>query len=499
MRLSWATRQVIAILLLAVILVLVSGFLELVGAVRQAARQANVEADLVAGNVRRQLTEVAAERGLRSAAEVAADPRVGRVLMDALGQAPSVLSASVLSPHGIVAAHTQSARVGGIEPRFPNLTEIRTLREAMQTLRDLRLGHATYQRELPLLVDDRPFATVRIVIGGAFLWDAVRAAVSRGLWTALVVIGCAIGAGLLLGHFAAGRLRDLERGINALSDGKYEELPESGVDEFARLARALNLLGTRLAEGSPGLSGADGSAPAIAAADRLLLDGQTRAFQRLGEIAAGLAHELRNQLQAVELNVAALRNPREKDPETVRMHAENATRCLRSLNEAVRGFLKIARLRPPTPQSIRIPELLEETRRSFTLQAAQVGAAIELDLAPDLPETHADPEMLRQALGNLVRNALHAIAGREGARVRLGAEADDRFTRITVHDNGPGIPPEVQEKIFELFYTTQSDGTGVGLTLVRQSVEMHGGSVRLESDAERGTEVVIELPRGEGH
>jgi signal transduction histidine kinase len=325
----------------------------------------------------------------------------------------------------------------------------------------------------------------------------VRGAAARGLWTALVVVGIAIGASLLLAHFAAGRFRTLEEGIAAFNQGSYPSLPESGVDEFARLSRALNLLGSRLAESTrnAGTSGAEGEP---GRADRLLIEAQTRAFQRLSEIAAGLAHELRNQLQAVELNLAALRNPREKDPNTIRLHAENATRCLRSLNGAVGGFLKIARLRPPAPRPIRLDRLLEETRRAFSLQAAQLGVSIELELAPDLPETYADPEVLQQALGNLVRNALQALTGRENGRIRLCALTEDGRARIIVRDNGPGIPAKARERIFDLFYTTQPDGSGVGLTLVRQSIEMLGGQVRIDSAENDGTEVVLDLPCREG-
>ena len=119
---------------------------------------------------------------------------------------------------------------------------------------------------------------------------------------------------------------------------------------------------------------------------------------------------------------------------------------------------------------------------------------IELDLDPGLPRTMADPEVLAQAIQNLLRNALQAMSERGEGRIVLRSSWTDRTLRISVEDEGTGIPPEIREKIFELFFTTRNDGSGVGLPLVRQSVEMHGGHVTIDSGTSGGTEVVLELP-----
>ncbi len=491
MRISWVGRQIVAILLLAIILVAVSGFLELIGAVRQSTQQAQVEASLVAGNVLRQLERIAASGGGRSIEQVGSDPSLQGVLIDALVLAPSMLHVSVIAPSGIVVAHTMPSRVGGGEAANPPLPRSNTFGESARVLLEIARFRQAYQQDFPMKLGDAPFATIRVVIGGTFLWDAVKAAAARGMLTAVLVIGLAVLSGLLLSRFASGRFRTLEQGITALSEGRFEGMPESGIDEFGRLAHALNVLGSRLAEDARTQGAGRTEAPP---ADLALLQGQTRAIARLGEVAAGIAHEIGNQMQAVELDLSVLQGVVEHEPEKARIQAQKAARGIASVGGAVRGFLKIARVRPPHPRPVQVNDLLAEIARNFTTESGLAGVRIVLDLDPDLPRTMADPEVLTQAVQNLVRNALQALSVKGEGRIVLSSSRAGESLRIGVRDDGGGIPPDVREKIFELFFTTRTDGSGVGLPLVRQSIEMHGGRVLIDSSEMTGTEVVLEFP-----
>jgi signal transduction histidine kinase len=486
-------RLIVALILLAIVLVAVSGFLELIGAVRQATLQAQVEAGLVAGNVLRQLDRIGASGGSRAIEDFGSDPGLQNVLLDALVLAPSMLHVAVIAPSGTVVAHTMASRVGEVDPRYPELPRALSFGEAVTVLIELVQSRQAYQREFPMMRGDAPFATIRVVIGGTFLWDAVKAAASRGMMTAIIVIGLAIGSGLLLYRFARGRFRTLEQGITALREGRFDTLPESGIDEFARLAHGLNALGARLSEETK----AHGTAAADAGgrgAGLVFLEGQTNALARLGEVAAGIAHEIGNQMQAVELDLDTLQRVVGRDADRSRQLAEAAAKGVASVGGAVRGFLKIARLRPPTPQSIQINDLLTGIAKTFTTEAGLAGVRIDLDLDPEMPRTMADPEVLAQAVQNLIRNALQAMAERGEGRIVLRSACSNEILRIAVKDDGAGIPAEIQEKIFELFFTTRTDGSGVGLPLVRQSIEMHGGRVLIVSGISGGTEVILELP-----
>ena len=499
MRISWITRPLLAILLLAVALVVVSGILELTSAVRLASSHAAVEAGLVAGTVQRELARALIDAPDTSIAALGGDARVRETLRDGVARAPSIVEVAVLDPEGRAVAHTQPTLVGTVPTSHPPLPEIRSFGRSLEVLWSLWRAPEVYQVETFLRRGDEPFATIRVSIAGSFLWEAARQAASRSLAAAIIVICLATFAGVLLGRLALGRVRVLEDGIDAIRSGRFEQpLPESGVDEFARLARALNLLGAQYHEGRP----QDARRPALVqrqqAADPIDLPApawgdQSRVLAHLGQAATGVAHELRNQLQTVQFDLDELRKGDTMPPDLMRRRVESAALGVRSLGGAVRGFLKVARVRPLAPEAVRINELLGRIRGELEAEALLAGVELALEADPELPETLADPEVLRQAVYNLVRNSLQALADREGKVTIRTSRESDRL-RIAVADDGPGIPPEILDRVFDLYFTTRFDGSGVGLALVRQAAEMHGGEVAIDSTPNAETVVTIEIP-----
>ena len=113
-------------------------------------------------------------------------------------------------------------------------------------------------------------------------------------------------------------------------------------------------------------------------------------------------------------------------------------------------------------------------------------------LEPDLPAVKGDEEMLRRALMNLLVNACQAMPG--GGRVDITSELETEALRITITDTGMGIPPEDIERIFKMYYTTKTDGTGIGLALVRRVIDLHHGSIEILSTVGQGTKVIVRLP-----
>jgi signal transduction histidine kinase len=230
---------------------------------------------------------------------------------------------------------------------------------------------------------------------------------------------------------------------------------------------------------------------------------QSRVLTRLGEMAAGVAHELRNPLQTLSLELETVAAAARRDPAEVQAHVRSAAEKIRRLDRAISGFLKIARLRPSKVERIRMDVFLEEIRDSLEADANLAGLEIELAIDTPAPEVVADPQVLRQAVGNLVRNSIQALPSRDKKIVlRCGrapaADSPRRWVTIAVADTGPGIASEHRERVFDLFFTTRPEGTGVGLALVRQAAELHGGEVAIESEVGVGTTVVIHLPEHEG-
>jgi signal transduction histidine kinase len=209
-------------------------------------------------------------------------------------------------------------------------------------------------------------------------------------------------------------------------------------------------------------------------------------------MATGVAHELRDPLQSLSLSLEAVSAAGAGDP-SLEEPLQNARRTVGRLDRGIRGFLTIARVRPAEFEGLDVNELVRAVHRDLEPDANLAGLELELRLIEGLPPVLGDPAILRQALQNLVRNSIHAQPSREG-RVELRTRADGDKVLIAVADTGPGIPPEHRERVFDLLFTTRQEGTGVGLALVKQVVEMHGGDALIASDPGGETVVTMELP-----
>jgi len=215
----------------------------------------------------------------------------------------------------------------------------------------------------------------------------------------------------------------------------------------------------------------------------------------LGEMASGVAHEIRNPLNAIHM--IAQRLGREFTPTGGGDEYRRLTDTVRDevgrLNRIVQQFLAFAR--PAAPQ-LREVDLAAVVREVVTLVRGRFEAR-GVALVDELPErlvVPADADLMRQALHNLLDNALDACA--DGARVTVALAAGEATVRLTVSDTGSGIAPAELPRIFNLYHTTKPAGTGVGLAIVDQVAAQHGGRVQVESELGRGTTFIFEFPPG---
>jgi CheY-like chemotaxis protein len=165
----------------------------------------------------------------------------------------------------------------------------------------------------------------------------------------------------------------------------------------------------------------------------------------------------------------------------------------------VRNFLALARKRSPERTEVALNQVVIDAIELLAYECRSEGIEVRTELADDLPPLSADGHQLHQVLVNLLTNAHHAMRKREGTKritIRTRAEAGSGRIQLEVSDTGPGIPPEIQEKVFEPFFTTKpaGEGTGLGLSLCRNIVRQHSGTLTLTSMPGRGTTFVIELP-----
>jgi signal transduction histidine kinase len=216
------------------------------------------------------------------------------------------------------------------------------------------------------------------------------------------------------------------------------------------------------------------------------------ALARLGELTAGIAHEFRNGLATIH-GYSRLIDP-EALPPTYRPYVEGIRQETQALGKVVTNFLNFAR-----PEQVALSEvdLGVVARRAADDLRHELPAGITLTVDGAYADVMGDEVLLRQVFGNLIRNAVEACAeaGVE-AIIRIHGDVDraQGLCRVSVDDNGPGIPEAVRERIFQPFFTTRSRGTGLGLAIVQKVVVMHNGRVAIRSAAGGGASMQIAIP-----
>jgi signal transduction histidine kinase len=218
----------------------------------------------------------------------------------------------------------------------------------------------------------------------------------------------------------------------------------------------------------------------------------------VGLLASGLAHEIRNPLNAMNMNLQMLEeellaHPELADPEHVELF-ESTKSEIKRLERLVNNFLTYARPAQPRFESRDLNGVVREVARLLEADFRQHGVELQTDLEPLLPQVDTDETQFKQALINLLVNARQVLEG--GGRVRIRTRAGSRGDVVVeVQDDGPGIPVDVRERIFEVFYSSRGGGTGLGLPIAKQIVERHGGAIEVETEEGHGTTFRIRLPR----
>ena len=220
----------------------------------------------------------------------------------------------------------------------------------------------------------------------------------------------------------------------------------------------------------------------------------------MGELASTVAHEVRNPLNGIAM--AARRLAREFTPppgaepdaelgELVGVIESEARR----INAIVQQFLEFARPPALARRAVDLAAFVEDAVEPDRPLAVARGVTLEVD-APGVGEASLDPDQFRQVLANLVRNAIEATPS--GGRVRVAARREGRGHFIEVADTGEGIAPEHLPRVFDLYFTTKPQGTGVGLAVAHQMVSAHGGTMDVRSTPGAGTRMTIHLPPEDG-
>ena len=219
-------------------------------------------------------------------------------------------------------------------------------------------------------------------------------------------------------------------------------------------------------------------------------------YAEIAQLAGGLAHEIRNPLSTMQLNLDLLAEDF-AEPESTRdrralQKIERVRKETLRLGGILEDFLRFARVQELRLEPSDLSEVVDVLRDFHEGQASVQGVVIRTQYDRSLPPVALEVELFKQALLNLTLNALHAMP--DGGELILTTRRDGDWAALDVTDTGWGIPPAEQERVFDAFYSTRPGGSGLGLPTVRRIVEAHGGTIALESDHGKGTKFTIRLP-----
>jgi signal transduction histidine kinase len=216
------------------------------------------------------------------------------------------------------------------------------------------------------------------------------------------------------------------------------------------------------------------------------LDISTR-LAAIGRLTGGVAHEIKNPLNAMALHLEVLKSKLEPgDPEIGVISAE-----IQRLDRVVRTFLNFNKPLDIQMNVLDLAKLSREVANLVLPDAASRGMHIETELSGER-WIKGDDDLLKQAVLNVVMNALEAMPS--GGRLAMRTEEKNGENGILIADNGPGIPPEIQDKIFNLYFSTKQTGSGMGLAMAFRVVQLHGGTIEFSSQLGQGTAFHLRFP-----
>jgi PAS domain S-box-containing protein len=225
----------------------------------------------------------------------------------------------------------------------------------------------------------------------------------------------------------------------------------------------------------------------------------------LGELTAGIAHNIRNPLAAINLYISSMGTLFEKvanmdtqTKEAVGNHLEMLMEGSRRIGSVIRQVLAFAKPSQTGKTLVLVDDAIRETLKLCRTHLRNKNVAVDVDFPEGLPPCYAGSGLLEQVFMNVINNAAQTLENHPGDhRIAINVDLSDRFIVVRIGDSGPGVPVKIRSKIFEPFFTTRAQGTGIGLAFSRRVLESMGGQIDVGDSPLGGAEFRMRIPLGE--
>jgi signal transduction histidine kinase len=478
MRLSLKQKQVLGVTLMVALIVIALSLLNLINTAGVLLAESRDRFELYGSSVYSQ-----AAGAITSPETAYHDVRTSNYVQSALQSAlysADVVDAFIVDTTGVVIASSLPAQVGQTMPRRPQLNDVISMNRIARVL-------AIYQSETylewtqPMALGDQPFGEIRIGLTNALVRRDLTQSLAPAAIAAAIALLIAIVTSLLLAQVVLRPMHVIRSSLSRLGRGDLgATLDLRDDDEFRELGDVFDQVSAQLRAAAP-----EGIKPAQLAE-------LSRRISMVGRLTAGVAHEMKNPLNAMTIHLELLKQKLAAG-KSASQHVEIIEQEIRRLDERIQGFLKFVRPDEAKFGPVAISPLLSSVMDAVNPEAQRAGVAIARGCTDGGLLVVGDAAQLRDVFLNLAQNAIQAMP--KGGRLSINCAAlPNQRVRVRVEDTGVGIAPENLMKIFELYYTTKERGTGLGLSMVYRTIQLHNGEIDVESTVGVGTTFIVVLP-----
>ena len=419
-----------------------------------------------------------------------------QVILEMVGRSHRLMAVRIFHPHGIVLKSSLPAEVG--KPVDSNDYQLFINNQHEGIFRGGPQGEVL--KMLKPIYNDQPCHTchgykTKIIgvlnVNYSLVETRKRMIEATKLFiisTIAIIIFLSGAISLVMLKFVRKPLNLIVKNMSKVEQGDLSiRMNASGEDEVGRLIVSFNSMVDRLDTAKKELD--EIHFQQLERADRLA---------SVGEMAAGIAHEIRNPLTGIAAAITIIKDDfPPSDPRTEII--SEVLEQIKRLDKTVNDLLFFGKPTLPEPALVNVNTILKKTLMFASQHRGGKNVEKRLELSDSLPPVYVDSKQIQQVFLNLILNALQAMkdGGILTITSSLQEKGGEKWVRVSVADNGPGIPSPILEKIFTPFFTTKAQGTGLGLAICHKLVSQHGGNIFVDSEDGKGTVFTIELKASE--